>query len=175
MTTHPGHATTGDHPREPASPPRATTSEQAQTGSRGTIDSRERFEELTSRDLIVRAHAVLKARGTYDPQRHGDADRYQPLTAAEHLEILAAGEMLARHYRHPAHVHNAVLAGASWPQIAEALGTAEAQARQRYREWADAQHRLHLDYEGKFGLDDAQHAAAVSRAAELPAQPEAGR
>jgi hypothetical protein len=162
--------TAGDEVREPATPARAITYYQAETGYRCTIDARERFEELTNRDLTVRAHATLKARGTYDPQLHGDADKYQPLTAEEHLEILAVGEMLARYYRHPALVHQAVTTGASWSQIAEATGSDEATVRQAYREWADGQHRLYTGYQGESGLDDAGHAAAINRAAE----PQAG-
>jgi hypothetical protein len=169
MTNH-DSGTAGDEVREPATPARAITYYQAETGYRCTIDARERFEELTNRDLTVRAHATLKARGTYDPQRHGDADKYQPLTAAEHLEILAAGEMLARYYRHPALVHQAVTAGASWPQIAAATGSDEATVRQAYREWADGQHRLYADYQGQFGMDDAEHADAISRASEPQAE-----
>ena len=168
MTSH-DSGNAGDQAREPASPPRAITYDQAETGYRSTIDARERFEELTNRDLMVRAHATLKARGTYDPHKHGDAEKYQPLTAGEHLEILAAGEMLARYYRHPAIVHHAVLAGASWRQVAAATGSDEATVRQAYREWAGSQHRLYIGYEGKFGMDDAEHAAAISRAAGPPA------
>ncbi len=171
MTSH-DSGKAGDEVREPASPPRAITYYQAQDHYRCTIDARERFEELTNRDLMVRAHATLKARGTYDPQRHGDAEKYQPLTTAEHLEILAAGEMLARYYRHPALIHQAVKAGASWTQVAAATGSDEATVRQGYREWADGQHRLYADYQGKFGMDDAEHAAAISRACEP--QTEAG-
>jgi hypothetical protein len=167
MTTNRDSETTGDQVREPASPPRAITYDQAETGYRSTIDARERFEELTNRDLMARTHATLKARGTYDPYKHGDTGKYPPLTAAEHLELLAAGEMLARYYRHPALIHQAAEAGASWPQIAAATGSDEAKVRQDYREWADGQHRLHADYQGRFGLDDAEHAAAINRAAEL--------
>ncbi len=170
MTTRRVSEMTGEQVREPATAPRATTYEQAQAGYQSTIDARERFEELTNRDLSVRAFAVLKARGTYDRHKHGDAGKYQPLTAAEHLEILAAGEMLARYYRHPARIDEAVKAGASWPEVAAATGSEEAQARRRYREWADGQHRLYADYEGKFGMDDAEHAAAISRAAEPQAE-----
>jgi hypothetical protein len=169
MTNH-DSGTAGDEAREPASPPHALTYDQAEAGYRCTIDAREPFEELTNRDLTVRAHATLKARGTYDPQLHGAAGKYQPLTTEEHLEILAAGEMLARYYRHPALVHQAVTAGASWPQIAEATGSDEAQVRQGYREWADGQHRLYADYGGKFGMDDAEHAAAIGRACEPQAE-----
>jgi hypothetical protein len=150
----------------------AITYWQAQDAYGSTIEARERFDELTNRDLSVRAYAALKARGTYDPAKHGDPDRHQPLTTAEHLELLAVGEMLARHCRHPALVHQAVEAGATWPQIADAVGSDEAQVRQKYREWADCQHHLHTYYEGKFGLNDADYAAAIQRAADPPAGPE---
>jgi hypothetical protein len=150
-----------------------------QGGYRGIIHARERFDELTSRATTVRAIATLKARGTYDPSKHADSDSYQPLTVDEHLEILAIGEVLARHYRHPAYVDEAVKAGASWAQIAEAVGCDEAHARQHYREWADMQHRLHVHYDGKFGMNDAAYAAAIKRASEPPnargAQREAGQ
>lgn len=163
---------TDEEVRELATAPRATTYWQAQTDYRSTIDARERFEELTTRELLARSYATLKARGTYEPHKHGDASKHQPLTATEHLEILALGEMLARYYRHPARVDEAVKAGASWSQVAEAVGSDEALARRAYREWADGQHRLHADYEGRFGMDDAEHAAAISRASEPPARPE---
>ena len=144
---------------------------QAQDAYPSTTEARERFDELSNRDLSVRAYATLKARGTYDPAKHGDANRNQPLTVSEHLELLAAGEMLAKQYRHPALVHQAVEAGATWPQIAEAVGSGEAQVRQKYREWADCQHHLHTYYEGKFGLNDADYATALRRAAEPPVRP----
>jgi hypothetical protein len=169
MTNH-DSGIAGDEVREPATPARALTYYQAEASYRCTIDARERFEELTNRHLTVRAHATLKARGTYDPQLHGDADKYQPLTTEEHLEILAAGEMLARYYRHPALIHQAATAGASWPQIAAATGSDEATVRHAYREWADGQHRLYSDYQGKFGMDDAGHAAAIGRASDPQAE-----
>jgi hypothetical protein len=146
------------------------TNQQAETSYRCTIDARERFEELTSRDLMARAHATLRARGTYDPRKHGETSNYPPLTTAEHLELLAAGEMLARYYRHPALIHHAVQAGVSWPQIAAATGSDEAKVRQCYREWADGQHRLYGDYQGEFGLNDTEHTAAIN----LAADPQAG-
>jgi hypothetical protein len=172
MTSNPEHETTDDKAGEEASLPRATTYDQAQDTYLSMSRARERFEELDNRDITVRALTTLQARGTYDPQRHGDADRYAPLTADEHLEILAAGELLARHYRHPALVHHAVVAGASWPQIAAATGSDEAAARRAYREWAGGQHGLYVDYEGEFGMGPAEHEAALHRAAE-PAEPEA--
>jgi hypothetical protein len=161
---------TGPDPSQAGSEP-AITYSQAQDAYPSTIQARERFDELTNRGLSVRAYATLKARGTYDPAKHGDADRHQPLTAAEHLELLAVGEILARHYRHPALVHQAVQAGVTWPQIAEAVGSDEMEARNKYREWAECQHHLHTWYEGKFGLNDADYATAIRRAAEPPARP----
>src|SRR5260370_304328 len=48
-----------------------------------------RFGELAGRDLSARALAALRARGAYDPQRHGDAGSYQLLTTGEQIEMLA--------------------------------------------------------------------------------------
>lgn len=48
-----------------------------------------RFGELAGRDLMARAFAALRARGAYDPQRHGSAQDCQPLTTGEQLEMLA--------------------------------------------------------------------------------------
>jgi hypothetical protein len=143
----------------------------AQGGNRGITEAHERFDELTARELMARSLATLKARGAYDPARHPDPGKYQPLTVAEHLEVLAFGEVLARYYRHPAHVDQAVKAGASWPQIAEAIGSDETQARQQYGEWADGQHDLYAHYEGKLGINDAEYAAAIKRASEPSTAP----
>jgi hypothetical protein len=130
----------------------------------GTYDPRKRFDELTRRQLMVAAEITLKARGEYDPQKYGPEGRYSPLTATEHLELLAAGEVLARYYRHPSRIHEAATAGATWQQIADATGTTPGRARQAYREWADGQHRVWQQYEGRFGMDEADHAAALERA-----------
>ena len=114
---------------------------------------------------MVRAETALKARGEYDPAKLGPQGKYQPLTVADRLELLATGEVLARYYRHPVHVDYAVDAGATWTQIAAATGSDEARARQDYREWADGQHKLWQRCEGKLGMDAAEHAEAVRRAA----------
>lgn len=144
-----------------------------QGGYRGNIAARERFDELTSRDTTARAIATLKARGTYDPAKHSDAARYQPLTTTEHIEVLAHGEVLARHHRHPTYVDQALKAGVSWAQIAEAVGSDETHAREQYREWARGQHDLYVHYEGKFGISDAEYDAAIKRAAEPASAPRA--
>jgi hypothetical protein len=152
--------------RESAAPRPVTYDEAERTYFPGLTGAWERFEELTLRDLTSRSLATLKARGEHDPQRHGPADGHEPLTPAEHLEVLALCEVLARYYRHPAHVHDAVQAGVSWEQVAAALGRDEDQARRDYRTWARGQHHLWTTCQGKFGLDDAGYRAAMARAAQ---------
>jgi hypothetical protein len=127
-------------------------------------DARERFEELVVRDVRARAFMAVVARGDYDPRVHGDADGSEPLTVTEHLELLAAGELLARYYRHSAHAHRALQAGATWAQVAAATGRDEGRARRDYREWAEDEHRLWTDCNGEFGIDAAEYAAAMARA-----------
>ena len=122
-----------------------------------------RWLELTGRDLTARSIAELTAAGAYDPDRHPAAADYPPLTVAEHLEVLAIGEALARHFRHPAHIHHAVAAGAAWAQIAAAVGRDEQTLRTGYRTWADGQHHLHHASGGRYGLSDGEHAAAIAK------------
>ncbi len=130
----------------------------------GRHAARERYDELSMRDHLTRAHATLKARGEYDPARHGPDDA-EPLSAAEHLELLAATEYLSRACKPSFEIDNALRTGASWPQVAAALGTDEASARVAYREWADGQHDLLTRAGGRIGMSDAEHAAAIKRAA----------
>jgi len=153
----------GSRDRGEASPP-ATTYQETSGRYRATGDARERFEELAVRDVSARAFTALVARGDYDPRIHGDVGGSEPLTVTEHLELLAAGELLARYYGHPAHVHRALQAGATWAQVAAATGRDEAQARRDYRGWAEDEHRLWADCNGEFGMDAAEYAAAITRA-----------
>jgi hypothetical protein len=115
-----------------------------------------RYEELTDRNLMARTIARLQARGEYDAGKHPDPADYQPLTVAEHLEMLALGEAIAFYYRHPAGVDQAVRAGATWEQIAAARNTTAEAARAAYREWAEGQHKY-------AGMSDAEYAAALER------------
>jgi hypothetical protein len=154
---------TGAEAREPSRP---VTYSDAQSSYRGTADARERFEELDHRHHMVRAEEELKARGEYDAAKFGPEGQYEPLTVADRLELIATGEVLARYYRHPARVHDAVQAGASWQQIAAATGATQDSARQAYCEWADRQHALWQQYGGKFGMDATEHATAMRRAGE---------
>ena len=131
-----------------------------------------RYEELDQRDSMSRAIATLQARGEWGGDRSLNPEDYPPLTATEHLELLALGEVIARHYRHPVLVHHAVLAGATWAQIAAATGGDADQARQAYGQWAEGQHRLRQDFPGgTIGLGDDEYAAALKAAGEGGGQP----
>jgi hypothetical protein len=131
------------------------------------VDQMVRYRQLAEHDALAGAIAIGKARGTYEPNEYVNEQKYPPLTVAEHLEMLALGERIARYYRHPSQVDKAVRAGASWDQIAAAAGTTAEEARAAYREWAEGQHRLHADI--GIGLDDAGYAAAVKAASNADA------
>ena len=147
--------------------PRPTAYHEASSVYSYSGDAQARHDELTGHQLLAIARARLVAEGTYDPARHG-AEAHEPLTVAEHLEVIATGEVVARHYRHPADVDRALTAGASWAQIAAARGCSEPKARADYRHWAEGQHNLWTGAYGgepsRFGLDDAGYAAAIARA-----------
>jgi hypothetical protein len=133
------------------------------------------YQQLTDRDSMSRAVAALQARGEWNDDRSLDPADYPPLTAAEHLELIALGERLARHYRHLALVHHAVVAGATWEQIAAATGGDAGQARQAYRDWAEGQHRLRSDFPGgTIGLGDEEYTAAIEAAGGPHAAPAPG-
>ena len=128
-------------------------------------DVLDRYQALTDRDSMARAIATLQARGEWNEDRSLKPEDYPRLTAEEHLELIALGEVMARHYRHPALVHYAVVAGATWDQIAGAAGTSADQARQAYRAWAEGQHRLRSDFPGgTIGLGNEEYAAAIEAA-----------
>jgi hypothetical protein len=124
-----------------------------------------RYQALNDRDSMSRAIATLQARGEWNDDRSLDPADYPPLTAAEHLELLALGEVIARHYRHPALVHHAVLAGATWQQVAEATGGDVHPARQAYQAWAEGQRQLRQQFpDGTLGLAEDEYAAALKAA-----------
>jgi hypothetical protein len=131
-----------------------------------------RYQALDQRDSMARAIATLQVRGEWNDDRSLNPEDYPPLTTAERLELIALGEVMARHYRHPAQVHHAVTAGATWEQITAATGGDISQARQGYRDWAEEQHSLRSDFPGgTIGLGDDEYAAAIEAATE-PDEPE---
>jgi hypothetical protein len=124
-----------------------------------------RYQALDGRDSTARAIATLQARGAWNDDRSLNPDDYPPLTASEHLELIALGEVIARHYRHPALVHHAVLAGATWQQVADAAGGDVHQARQDYQAWAEGQRQLRREFpDGTLGLGEDEYRAAVEAA-----------
>jgi hypothetical protein len=124
-----------------------------------------RYQALSDRDMMARSIATLQARGQWGDDRSLNPEDYPPLTVAEHLEVIALGEVIARHYRHPSQVHHAVLAGATWAQIAAAAGTGPDEVRQAYATWAEGQHQLRQDFPGgTLGLGDEEYAAALKAA-----------
>jgi hypothetical protein len=153
-------------PREPGArqPGPVTYDDAARRYGPGTMGARERHDELSMRDHLARAYARLRASGEYDAARHGTGDT-EPLTAAEHLELLATAEYLARAYKPSFETDNALRAGASWAQVADALGTAETAARVAYRAWADGQHDMLTWTEGRLGMGHAEYAEAMQRGA----------
>jgi hypothetical protein len=131
----------------------------------GTHAARERHDELSMRDTLARAYATLRASGQYDPAKHGAGDK-EPLSRDEHLELLATAEYLARAYKPASEVDHALRGGATWGQVADALGTDEGMARVEYRAWADGQHDMLTWTDGRLGMSDAEYAEAKARAGE---------
>ena len=125
-----------------------------------------RWQALNDRDAMAGAITALKARGEWNGDRTLNPDDYPPLTVDERLELIALGEVAARRFRHPGHVHNAVLAGASWERIAGAAGSDPQQARERYLRWAQSQRELREQFpDGTIGLSDDEYRAAVKAVA----------
>src|SRR5260370_42660503 len=99
-----------------------------------------RWQALENRDTMARSIATLQARGQWGGDRSLNPEDYPALTPAEHLEVIALGEVIARRYRHPCQVHHAVLAGATWSQIAAAARSGPDEAPPAYPARAEGQH-----------------------------------
>lgn len=124
-------------------------------------------------DEIERQHTLRTAAARYeelwgryafadgDGQDEEVADRADPLTSAEALELLALGEALARKARYGRQlaVRAAREAGASWSRIGRAVGTSKQTAWEAHTRWIDQQTRLH-HHSGYQGLDETQAARA---------------
>lgn len=63
-----------------------------------------RYQALDNRDAMACAIAILQARREWndDRARTLNPEDYPPLTLDECLELIALGEVMAQHYRHPA-------------------------------------------------------------------------
>jgi hypothetical protein len=150
---------------EPETEPRPLTYEAASARYLNIEAAYERFTELRIREVSVLSENPVLSGGS------------EPLTVAEHLEMMAAAEVLARYFhRHQARIDRAVRAGASWDQVAAATGISAPQARQEYRDWIRQQHvRSENPNPYGLGMDDAEYLAALARAVEPDADRDAGQ
>jgi hypothetical protein len=164
----PGNEVDGMEDTATETAPRPVTYHQASSRERGIVDAQERYEALTDRKMSATTVAILRERGEFDPANpaHASMAERGPLTADDYLEMMAAGEVLARYYRHPTMLDHAAKAGATWEQIGDARGTGAEEARREYRKWADGQRHLAEYYDGRFGMSDAEHAEAMQRLGE---------
>ncbi|MGH3126031.1 MAG: hypothetical protein ACRDND_34065, partial [Streptosporangiaceae bacterium] len=129
-----------------------------------------RYQLLSRRDLLSKTAARFRPQGR---RRPGGAAS-EPLTVTGHLELLALGEHLACHFRHPVLIHHAVQAGATWPQIAVAPSRKSLHVRQDYADWADSQRALAKQSPGMTaGFSEAEHITALAAAA-CPPCPQCG-
>jgi hypothetical protein len=156
---------TEDEIRDTAATAPVTYNQASMRYGPGTHDARERYEELSLREHLSRAYVKLKASGEYDPAKHGTGNT-EPLTAAEHLELLATAEYLSRAYKPHGEIDHALKAGATWEQVAGALEQDEAMARVEYRAWADGQHDMLSWTDGRLGMGAEEYAAVLGRAGE---------
>jgi hypothetical protein len=110
-----------------------------------------RYEELRSRESLA------GSAGEAAP----DIAAAERLSAAEELELLALGEVIARKsgYGRQLSVRNARASGASWTAIGRALGTSKQAAWEAHTRWIDGQTGRHAAA-GVEGFDDAEAAEA---------------
>lgn len=133
-------------------------------------DALMRYQLLSHRDRLSKTAAGLRPPG----RRHRGAAAAEPLTVNERLELLTLGVYLSRHFRDPVMVHHALRAGATWPQIAAALGRKSLHARQDYAGWADSQRALAEQPPGMTsGFSEADNIRAQAAAA-CPPCPQCG-
>lgn len=119
----------------------------------------EEYEQLNQRDLLGRHRGVI-----------GPDESNEPLTVHDHLRKLALSEAIARRARNfqGLEIHDAVRAGATWAQLATALGTSLATAQSAYRRWIEGQRHLNqtsAESDRRLGLDERAYAEAMARLA----------
>src|SRR6201999_2284315 len=107
---------------------------------------------VSTPDELEREHTLSTATTRYDDLRMREAlaamaedDHAPALSAQETLELLALSEVIIRKagYGRQAMVRSARLAGASWTQIGQALGTSKQAAWESHTRWIDEQARQH--------------------------------
>jgi hypothetical protein len=121
-----------------------------------------RFEELRGREALAGAAGLSDDDGVAAEQ----------LSAAEVLELLALGEVIARKagYGRQLSVRTARATGASWSAIGRALGTSKQAAWEAHTRWIDEQVDQNRG-SGHEGFDD----VAAARARTLAGSPDDDR
>lgn len=122
-----------------------------------------RYDDLRSRDaLAATAEELLNESSTHQVDA---ASAPAPLLKHEALEMLALSEVIIRKagYGRQLGVRSARVAGASWSQIGDALGTSKQSAWEAHMRWIDEQSE-HSRRSGHEGLDErgAANARAVA-------------
>ena len=126
--------------------------------SPGEVESRHTLRTAVARFEELRSREALASIAADDVPAVADAEG---LTAAEVLELLALGEVIARKagYGRQLSVRNARAAGASWADIGRALGTSKQAAWEAHTRWIDGQAGGH-GTDGVQGMDDGEAADA---------------
>lgn len=111
-------------------------------------------KQVTLRQAVVR----------YDELRMRESLGVEPLTAAEALEAIALGELIARKagYGRQLSVRAARESGASWSLIGAAMGMSKQAAWEAHARWIDEQERQHAENPDQ-GLSQAEIAELRDR------------
>jgi hypothetical protein len=116
----------------------------------------DRQGDLDIRKTLARGFASLVASGEHDSSKHTSLDdpAAQPLTVAEHLELLAVEESIRRRvmYSRALAIRDALEAGARWEQVAAAIGTDIETAKATFECWIIGQERLYDRSDDSIGV-----------------------
>src|SRR5436309_2550232 len=112
-------------------------------------------------EALEKELTLTAAVARFEDLRLRDSLGEAPLSRPEALELLALGEIIARKsgYGRQLTVRSARVAGASWADIGQALGTTRQSAWEAHQRWIEAQ-AVQQGAVGQIGFDDAETAAA---------------
>ena len=133
------------------------------------LESRHTLRTAVARYEDLRSRESLAGSASEEAPEVADAER---LSAAEVLELLALGEVIARKagYGRQLSIRHARAAGASWTAIGRALGTSKQAAWEAHTRWIEGQSSEHAT-SGFQGMDDGE-AADARRLAGSPDSPD---
>ena len=137
-----------------------------------------RADDLERSSLLALVERYLDLQIREFIARYAAADHHRaPLTAGEHLELLATAEAIRRQVTNgrQVEVHRARQAGASWSAIADTTGATVPEARRAFLGWIAGQVRLWDDTPANstpFGLGPDARPTAYRLAENDPARPD---